>query len=160
MNPKTFLLPALLFLAPSCVNAGPLVYGICQSGCAAIVMACYAAGGATWGATAGATAGPTIIACNTAFGACSAKCAAIALLAPVPWGYHTYQKVQVNMWLSGVCSRMVLVCSSCFVLSYGWFCVKAKGVFLVAENDILRHNCNASPTHVRLGNNICAYGHV
>lgn len=63
--------------------AGPAAYGVCQSGCAGLAMACYAAGGATWGATFGATAGPTIVACNSAFGICSAKCAAL-LLAPTP----------------------------------------------------------------------------
>ncbi|KAL6922372.1 hypothetical protein FSHL1_006334 [Fusarium sambucinum] len=52
--------------------AGPVAYGACQAGCASIVMACYSAAGFTWGATAGATAPATIIACNAAFGKCSA----------------------------------------------------------------------------------------
>ncbi|KAF7923799.1 uncharacterized protein EAE98_007617 [Botrytis deweyae] len=64
-------------------TAGPIAYGVCQSGCAAVVMACYGAGGATWGATAAATAPATIVACNTAFGVCSAKCA-VLLAAPIP----------------------------------------------------------------------------
>ncbi|TID18869.1 putative zygote-specific protein [Venturia nashicola] len=51
-------------------SAGPLGYGICQAGCASVVMACYTAGGATWGATLGATAPVTIVACNTAYGTC------------------------------------------------------------------------------------------
>lgn len=72
-----------VFALISIAVAGPAAYGVCQSGCAGLVMACYAAGGATWGATLGATAGPTIMACNTAFGICSAKCAAL-LLAPTP----------------------------------------------------------------------------
>ncbi|QPC57932.1 hypothetical protein HYE67_000163 [Fusarium culmorum] len=66
------------------VSAGPLAYGACQAGCASIVMACYSAAGFTWGATAGATAPASIIACNAAFGKCSAVCAAIALGAPTP----------------------------------------------------------------------------
>lgn len=33
------------------VEAGPLGYGACQAGCAAVVMACYSAAGFTWGAT-------------------------------------------------------------------------------------------------------------
>lgn len=31
------------------VEAGPVAYGYCQSGCAAVVVACYAAGGFTFG---------------------------------------------------------------------------------------------------------------
>jgi len=65
-------------------RAGPIAYGVCQAGCASVVMACYAAGGATWGATAGATAPATIAACNSAFGVCSAAGAATALIAPTP----------------------------------------------------------------------------
>lgn len=64
-------------------HAGPAAYGICQAGCAAVVTACYAAGGATWGATLGASAPATIVACNSAFGACQAACWA-ALIAPTP----------------------------------------------------------------------------
>ncbi|TLD13059.1 uncharacterized protein PgNI_03574 [Pyricularia grisea] len=63
--------------------AGPGAYGVCQAGCCAVVMACYAAAGATWGATAGATAPATVVACNTAFGACQASCHA-ALIFPIP----------------------------------------------------------------------------
>ncbi|SPJ71122.1 uncharacterized protein FTOL_00850 [Fusarium torulosum] len=65
-------------------TAGPIGYGICQSGCSAVVMACYAAAGYTWGATLGASAPASIIACNSAFGTCSAVCAKVALLAPTP----------------------------------------------------------------------------
>ncbi|KAH8653200.1 zygote-specific protein, partial [Tricladium varicosporioides] len=63
--------------------AGPALYGICQAGCATVVMACYTAAGFTWGATLGASAPPTILACNAAFGTCSAACAAV-ILAPTP----------------------------------------------------------------------------
>ncbi|KAN0072721.1 hypothetical protein V8E54_008835 [Elaphomyces granulatus] len=63
------------------VSAGPAAYGVCQAGCAAVVMACYSAGGFTWGATLGATAPATIIGCNTAFGICQTACAT-TLLAP------------------------------------------------------------------------------
>ncbi|KAF2218680.1 hypothetical protein BDZ85DRAFT_180405, partial [Elsinoe ampelina] len=68
---------------PGLAQAGPAAYGVCQAGCAGIVMACYAAAGFTWGATLGATAPASIIACNTTFGACQATCAAL-LLAPTP----------------------------------------------------------------------------
>ncbi|KAF2490063.1 hypothetical protein BU16DRAFT_518757 [Lophium mytilinum] len=74
---------ALLTGAAVPISAGPIGYGICQAGCAGVVMACYSAGGATWGATLGATAPATIIGCNTAFGSCQAACAAV-LLAPTP----------------------------------------------------------------------------
>jgi hypothetical protein len=68
----------------SSVTAGPLGYAACQAGCATVVMACYAAGGATWGATLGTTAPATIIACNSAYASCQAVCATVALWAPTP----------------------------------------------------------------------------
>jgi len=78
------LLPTLLLLTAAIpAVAGPIGYGICQSGCAGVVMACYSAGGATWGATLGITAPATILGCNAAFGSCQAACAAV-LLAPTP----------------------------------------------------------------------------
>ncbi|ESZ95438.1 hypothetical protein SBOR_4179 [Sclerotinia borealis F-4128] len=82
MKPKSSLLIFFFFVSTlmGTATAGPIAYGICQSGCAAVVMACYAAGGATWGATLGATAPATIVACNTAFGVCSAKCWVAAAL--------------------------------------------------------------------------------
>ena len=64
----------------SCTKAGPLAYGMCQAGCASVVVACYSAAGAVFGTvTGGVGAPPAIIACNLAFGKCSAVCAAIAL---------------------------------------------------------------------------------
>jgi hypothetical protein len=71
------------FLIIPTADAEPLAYGLCQSGCAGVVMACYTAGGATWCATLAATAPATILACNAAFGKCSAVCAAL-LLRPTP----------------------------------------------------------------------------
>ncbi|CZT42857.1 uncharacterized protein RSE6_02809 [Rhynchosporium secalis] len=70
----------LLAISPTLALGGPAVYGLCQAGCAAVVTACYAAGGATWGATLGASAPATIIGCNSAFGTCQAACAVVALL--------------------------------------------------------------------------------
>ena len=64
-------------------TAGPAAYGVCQAGCAAVVMACYSGAGFVWGATMGAAAPAAIIACNTAFGTCQAACAAV-LLGPGP----------------------------------------------------------------------------
>lgn len=78
---KLFFLIPLMFIVNAL--AGPAAYGVCQGGCATIVMACYSAAGFTWGATVGASAPGTIIACNLAFGKCQAECAA-TLLAPTP----------------------------------------------------------------------------
>jgi hypothetical protein len=64
--------------------AGPIGYGICQAGCSGLVVACYTAAGATFGTVvAAAAAPPAILGCNAAFGACSAKCAVVALT-PTP----------------------------------------------------------------------------
>jgi hypothetical protein len=74
----------LLILLISGVQTGPAAYGICQAGCAAVVAACYAAGGAVFGTvTAGVGTAPAIIACNLAFGKCSAACA-VAFFSPTP----------------------------------------------------------------------------
>lgn len=76
-----------------------------KKGCAAVVVACFAAGGAVFGATAGKifffalqifmcwyrcfyvgaaiAASPALAACNSAFGICEAACVA-ALVAPTP----------------------------------------------------------------------------
>ena len=78
MQPLSLIAIIGFFLAGS-AQAGPAAYGICQAGCAAVVMACYSAAGFTWGATLGASAPPTIIACNAAFGTCQAACAATLL---------------------------------------------------------------------------------
>jgi hypothetical protein len=66
------------------VKAGPLAYGICQTGCNAVVAACYAGAGATFGTvTAGAGVPAAIIACNSALGVCMAACVA-AGFTPTP----------------------------------------------------------------------------
>ncbi|KAK9898079.1 hypothetical protein P389DRAFT_65519 [Cystobasidium minutum MCA 4210] len=63
--------------------AGPALYGICQSGCASVVCACYSAAGFTFGTVVAGPATPAVIlACNSAFGACSAKCALVTMAAP------------------------------------------------------------------------------
>ncbi|RPD73715.1 hypothetical protein L226DRAFT_571991 [Lentinus tigrinus ALCF2SS1-7] len=73
-----------LVAVPTAVDAGPLAYGICQTGCNAVVVACYGAAGAVFGTvTAGVGVPPAILACNAALGICSAACAA-AVLAPTP----------------------------------------------------------------------------
>jgi hypothetical protein len=71
----TTLAPVLILIPSIQVQAGPLAYGICQAGCAAVVTACYAAAGFTFGVALPA-APPAILACNSAFGACQAACVA------------------------------------------------------------------------------------
>lgn len=75
-----YLAITTILILASYAYAGPVGYGICQAGCAAVVMACYSAAGYTWGATLGATAPASIVACNTAFGTCCAHCAATLLI--------------------------------------------------------------------------------
>lgn len=58
------------------VAGGPLAYGICQTGCATVVVACYSAAGAVFGAVAAVAATPAVAACNTAYGTCQAACVA------------------------------------------------------------------------------------
>ncbi|KAG0209727.1 hypothetical protein BGX28_010021 [Mortierella sp. GBA30] len=65
-------------------NAGPLAYGICQTGCNALAVACYAAAGFTFGTvTAGAGIPAVIVGCNAGLGTCMVACVA-AILAPTP----------------------------------------------------------------------------
>ncbi|KAK0446012.1 uncharacterized protein EV420DRAFT_911665 [Desarmillaria tabescens] len=85
---------AFAFLATSLAlvpqaHAGPIAYGICQTGCNTVVVACYAAAGFTFGTVIAAPAAPAaVLACNAALGTglyrCSAACATVALLAPTP----------------------------------------------------------------------------
>jgi hypothetical protein len=59
-----------LFMA-SFVSAGPLSYGICQTGCNALVVACYGAAGFTFGTvTAGVGVPAAIVGCNAGLGVC------------------------------------------------------------------------------------------
>lgn len=58
-------------------NAGPLAYGICQSGCNAVAVACYAGAGFTFGTvTAGLGVPAAVAGCNTALGVCMMGCVA------------------------------------------------------------------------------------
>ncbi|KAH7054791.1 hypothetical protein BKA57DRAFT_405270 [Linnemannia elongata] len=67
----------LFFMILGLANAGPLAYGICQSGCNSLVVACYAAAGVTFGTiTAGAGIPAAVVACNTALGTCMVACVA------------------------------------------------------------------------------------
>mmetsp|Transcript_45736 Transcript_45736/g.129547 ORF Transcript_45736/g.129547 Transcript_45736/m.129547 type:complete len:90 (-) Transcript_45736:199-468(-) len=76
----------LLVLASSAVvvDSGPLSYGICQTGCNALVVSCYAAAGFTFGTvTAGASTPFVIITCNAGLGTCMVACIA-AGFTPTP----------------------------------------------------------------------------
>lgn len=65
-------------------EGGPVAYGICQSGCNTVAVACYTAGGATFGTvTAGLGVPAVIIGCNLALGTCMVACVA-AGFAPTP----------------------------------------------------------------------------
>ncbi|KAI9552354.1 hypothetical protein GHT06_022719 [Daphnia sinensis] len=67
----------LMALLPLSTVAGPLAYGVCQTGCNAGVVACYAAAGFTFGTvTAGASTPLVIMGCNAALGVCMAGCVA------------------------------------------------------------------------------------
>ncbi|KAJ7080818.1 hypothetical protein B0H15DRAFT_786982 [Mycena belliarum] len=76
---------AALSAGVSLVEAGPIAYGICQTGCNTVTVACYAGAGLVFGTVVAAPAAPAAaIACNVALGTCSAACATVALFAPTP----------------------------------------------------------------------------
>ncbi|KAK7517631.1 hypothetical protein IWZ03DRAFT_359704 [Phyllosticta citriasiana] len=80
---KSLISIPMLLALPSLSTAGPAAYGICQAGCAGVVVACYGAAGFTFGTVLAAAAPPAIAACNGAYGSCQAACAGV-LLAPTP----------------------------------------------------------------------------
>ena len=66
------------------VNAGPVAYGICQTGCNLYCVTCYAAAGYTFGTvTAGFGVPAAVTACNLSLGVCMSGCIA-AGFAPTP----------------------------------------------------------------------------
>ncbi|KAF9237865.1 hypothetical protein BU15DRAFT_75666 [Melanogaster broomeanus] len=83
MNFKSLAALTLVASAAPLTMAGPLAYGLCQTGCNVLVGSCYAAAGFTFGVTIVA-APPAIMACNAGLGTCMATCATVALLAPTP----------------------------------------------------------------------------
>jgi hypothetical protein len=82
MRLKPIAIAAVTAVLTTTATAGPAAYGICQAGCAVLVMGCYSAAGYTRGATLGASAPVTILACNSAIGTCNAACWA-AIIAPI-----------------------------------------------------------------------------
>ncbi|TFY54996.1 hypothetical protein EVJ58_g8527 [Rhodofomes roseus] len=79
------LIAALALAVATPASAGPIAYGLCQTGCNTVVVACYAAAGFTFGTVIAAPAVPAVIlGCNAALGTCAATCATVALFAPTP----------------------------------------------------------------------------
>ncbi|KAK3831940.1 MAG: hypothetical protein J3R72DRAFT_454504 [Linnemannia gamsii] len=77
MNSRVLLFILVLLSILGLTTAGPLAYGICQSGCNALAVACYGAAGVTFGTmTAGAGIPAVIVGCNTGLGTCMVACIA------------------------------------------------------------------------------------
>ena len=84
MNQAIVKFLIMLALFTSTANSGPLAYGICQTGCNAVWVACCAAGGGVAGvSTGGAAVAPAFLACSAAQGVCMTACVA-AGFAPTP----------------------------------------------------------------------------
>lgn len=82
MNLRLLLIALIVVLAlcTTDVKAGLGVGAICSTGCAAVVVACYSAAGATFGTvTAGAGTPAVILTCNAAFGKCMTICAGLTI---------------------------------------------------------------------------------
>ena len=74
---KSYIIFALLITT---VHSGPLAYGICQTGCNTVWVACVAAAGGVAGVTTGGVGVPgSVLACNAAQGVCMAACVAAGL---------------------------------------------------------------------------------
>ena len=89
MNRFSTLVVALVILFVGSSDGGLLTamasYGMCQTGCNALWVACIAAAGGVAGVSTGGAAVPAvIIACNVAQGVCMAACAAAILAVPTP----------------------------------------------------------------------------
>mmetsp|Transcript_20459 Transcript_20459/g.18595 ORF Transcript_20459/g.18595 Transcript_20459/m.18595 type:complete len:85 (+) Transcript_20459:35-289(+) len=77
MNSQIIFIIIILLLSLSLIKSGPLAYGICQTGCNALAVSCYAAAGYTFGTvTAGAGIPAVIVGCNSGLGICMAGCIA------------------------------------------------------------------------------------
>ncbi|OJA20466.1 hypothetical protein AZE42_04909 [Rhizopogon vesiculosus] len=77
MNIKSTISLIIAAAAAPAVVAGPLGYAICQTGCNALVVSCYAGAGFTFG-VALPVAPAVIVACNAGLGTCMAACAVVA----------------------------------------------------------------------------------
>ena len=80
----TIILVYIVIFAATCIEGGLLGYGICQAGCAGIVVTCYTVAGLTFGTITGGPGAPAAaLLCNAAFGKCQVACVAAGLL-PTP----------------------------------------------------------------------------
>jgi hypothetical protein len=83
MTAKSFLTVFLLVSLIQGAASDPLAYGICQTGCNALVVACYSAAGFIFGTLTGGVGVPAaVLACNAQLGTCMACIA--AGFAPTP----------------------------------------------------------------------------
>ena len=78
------LVSAIVFLSLTPIIQGGILglagYGLCQTGCNTVWMACVTAAGGVAGVSTGGIGVPAaILACNAAQGVCMASCAAVAL---------------------------------------------------------------------------------
>ncbi|KAJ7387356.1 hypothetical protein OS493_004347 [Desmophyllum pertusum] len=92
MNQAIVKVLIMLALFTNTAHSGPLAYGICQTGCNFVWVACVAAAGGVAGVSTGGVGVPAVIlACNVAQGVCMTACVAAeelqeatVLPAPVP----------------------------------------------------------------------------
>ena len=89
MKKLIILLAALVMFCVAKADAGLLTamasYGMCQTGCNALWVACVASVGGVAGVSTGGAAVPAaILACNAAQGVCMAACAVSILAVPTP----------------------------------------------------------------------------
>jgi hypothetical protein len=70
----------MIVLGASFAKAGLVAYGLCQSRCAGLVVACYAGAVFVFGTVIkGVNTPPDILNCNKAFGKCSSTCSSVTL---------------------------------------------------------------------------------
>ena len=77
------LLYVTIATLPLFVESGIISYGVCQTGCNGLAVACYVAAGFTMGVPIPGSTPATIMACNAGLGGCMAGCA-LLILTPTP----------------------------------------------------------------------------
>ena len=78
---KTFLF--MVVTLPLLAESGIISYGVCQTGCNGLAVACYIAAGFTFGVPIPGSTPAAIVGCNAALGACMAACA-LVIVSPTP----------------------------------------------------------------------------
>ena len=70
---RSLIFLCFLLLGNKTALGGIIGYGLCQSGCNALVVSCYAAAGFTFGTITGGLGAPAVIlGCNAGLGTCIA----------------------------------------------------------------------------------------